>query len=409
MMKIQEIYNSNKENLFFSENIKTKNYRKDLISIFNKDSFDKKNNESIKNVNLKKFLDFNYKYKISKEPCSINKNQDNIYNMVSINGNCENYKDEKIEIEKLTQKEFNDFLNNNIVGKNDHFVNLNSLFLNCGFKIIIKKNCNLKIKISNIVSDDNLTIFQKNYILCEEGSSVNLIEEYENKNNSMCNILNVIKLQKNSSLNHYVLQDTSSNHNLITTSHSSCYKGSFYKQRVYNFSDSYVRNFHFSKLNEINSEVDLQGIFFLKGENITNNKTFVKHLAEDCKSNQVYKGILNDNAKATYFSNTHVDQIAQKTEGYQLSKGILLSDNAYYFSKPELKIYADDVKCSHGSTIGPIDENAIFYLRSRGVSKNAAIKMLVSSFINEELNSIDDEQISLLIQNKLKRYLSQVI
>ena len=97
-MKIQEIYNSNKESLFFSENIKTKNYRKDLISIFNKDSFDKKNNESIKNVNLKKFLDFNYKYKISNEPSSINKNQDNIYNMVSINGNCENYKDEKIEI-----------------------------------------------------------------------------------------------------------------------------------------------------------------------------------------------------------------------------------------------------------------------------------------------------------------------
>ena len=86
----------------------------------------------------------------------------------------------------------------------------------------------------------------------------------------------------------------------------------------------------------------------------------LSHLAEDCKSNQVYKGILNDNSKATYFSNTYVDQVAQKTEGISLSKGILLSENASYFSKPELKIYADDVKCSHGSTIGPIDENAIF-------------------------------------------------
>ena len=192
------------------------------------------------------------------------------------------------------------------------------------------------------------------------------------------------------------------------TSHSSCKKDSFYKQRVYNFSDCYVRNFHFSELNEINSEVDLQGIFFLKENNTSNNKTFVKHTAEDCKSNQVYKGILNDKAKATYFSNTHVDSNAQKTEGYQLSKGILLSDNASYFSKPELKIYADDVKCSHGSTIGPIDENAIFYLRSRGMSKNAATKMLISSFINEEINSINDEQVSEAIQKKLVRYLSQV-
>ena len=138
------------------------------------------------------------------------------------------------------------------------------------------------------------------------------------------------------------------------------------------------------------------------------DRTFVKHLAEDCKSNQVYKGILNDRSKATYFSNTHVDQVAQKTEGYQLSKGILLSDNASYFSKPELKIYADDVKCSHGSTIGPIDENAIFYLRSRGMSKIAATKILISSFINEELSSIDNEQMSEVIQKKLVRYLSKV-
>ena len=85
-----------------------------------------------------------------------------------------------------------------------------------------------------------------------------------------------------------------------------------------------------------------------------------------------------------------------------------LSDNSSYFSKPELKIYADDVKCSHGSTIGPIDENAIFYLRSRGMSKIAATKILISSFINEELNSIDNEQMSEIIQKKLVRYLSKV-
>ena len=407
-MNIQDIYKKNKKNLFFSDNLTVDNYRKELLYNFEKDKYDKKNNESIKNVNLKNFFDFKYKYITPEHPSLLKKNSDNNYNIVSINGKCENYKDEKIEIKKLSSQEYNDFLNNKTIEKNDHFINLNSLFLNSGFKIIIKKNNNIKIKISNIVSDDNLTIFQKNYIICEEGSIVNLIEEYENKNNSMSNIVSVIKLEKDSFLNHNILQDNSSNHNLINTSHSSCKKRSVYKQRVYNFSESYVRNFHFSELNEINSEVDLQGIFFLKDDNTSNNKTFVKHLAEGCKSNQVYKGILNDKAKATYFSNTHVDQIAQKTEGYQLSKGVLLSNNASYFSKPELKIYADDVKCSHGSTIGPIDENAIFYLRSRGMSKIAATKILISSFINEELNSIDDDQMSETIQMKLIRYLSKV-
>jgi len=407
-MNIQDIYLKNKKNIFFSENKDVQNHREKLIDFFVNDKFDKNNNESLKNINIKNFINFNYKYFVSEETSVINNIQDDSYSIVSVNGQCSNYKDEKIEITKILKEDYNDFSKNNTIEKNDHFVNLNSLFLNSGFKIIIKKNNNIKIKISNIVTDDDLTIFQKNNFICEEGSSLNLIEEYENKNNSTSNILNVIELEKNSQLNHFLIQDNSFNHSLITTSHSSCKKDSTYTQKVYNFSEGYVRNFHFSELLEINSEADLQGIFFLKDNNTSNNKTLVKHLAEDCRSNQVYKGILNDRSKATYFSNTHVDQVAQKTEGYQLSKGVLLSDNASYFSKPELKIYADDVKCSHGSTIGPIDENAIFYLRSRGMSKIAATKILISSFINEELSSINDEQMSQIIQKKLVRYLSKV-
>ncbi len=407
-MNIQDNYQKNKKNIFFSENNDVKSHREKLIDIFENDKFDKKNNESIKNINLKNFLDFKYRYLAPEETSLISNNNDNNYSIVSVNGQCSSFKDDKIEITKILEEDYNDFSENNTIEKNEHFVNLNSLFLNCGFKIVIKKNNNIKIKISNIVTDDDLTIFQKNNFICEEGSSLNLIEEYENKNNSTSNILNVIKLEKNSQLNHFLIQDNSPSHNLIVTSHSSCKKDSTYTQKVYNFSEGYVRNFHFSELIEINSEVDLQGIFFLKDNNTSNNKTFVKHLAENCKSNQVYKGILNDRSKATYFSNTHVDQVAQKTEGYQLSKGILLSDNASFFSKPELKIYADDVKCSHGSTIGPIDENAIFYLRSRGMSKIAATKILISSFINEELNSISDDQMAEIIQKKLVRYLSKV-
>jgi len=110
---------------------------------------------------------------------------------------------------------------------------------------------------------------------------------------------------------------------------------------------------------------------------------------------------LNDRSKATYFSNTHVDQVAQKTEGYQLSKGILLSDNASYFSKPELKIYADDVKCSHGSTVSKLDDEQIYYFKSRGIDSEIAKKILKKAFIVEIIESIKDDM--------LKNYSNELI
>ncbi len=407
-MNIQEIYKNNKNNFLYYNNNKVEDNRKEVLSKFDIKNFDKKNNESLKNINLKKFFEFNYKYNNSTEPALTKKNSDGSYSIDLINGQCENFNDENIKIYNLTSNNHYEYFNNKLSDKDDFFIDLNSLFLNSGFKLEIKKNKSVKIKISNIVSEESLTVFQRNYLDCDYNTNVSLVEEYENKNEAINNVYNIIDLKENSSLDHTIIQDNTLDHSLILSTFTTCEKKALYKQRVYNFSDGYVRNFHYSDLKNINSEVDLQGYFFLKDFNTTNNKTFVSHLAEDCKSSQVYKGILNNNSKATYFSNTYVDSIAQKTEGYQLSKGILLSDSSSYFSKPELKIYADDVKCSHGSTIGPIDENAIFYLRSRGMSKNTATKMLVSSFINEDLNSIEDDNISEIIQKKLTRYLSQI-
>ena len=401
-MNIQETYKENKKNFLFFENRKIEDYRQKVLS-----RFDEKN-ESLKNISLKKFFNFRYKYNFPENQSLTKKNKDGSYSIVLVNGQCEKFNDENIKIYNLISNDFNDYFKNKLSDKNDFFIDLNSLFLNSGFKLEIKKNKKVKIKISNIISEDSLTVFQRNYLICGEASSVELIEEYENKNESINNVYNIFDLKNNSKFTHTIIQDNTLNHSLILSTYTTCEEKAFYKQRVYNFSDGYVRNFHYSDLKEENSEVDYQGYFFLNGDNTSNNKTFVSHLAEDCKSNQVYKGILNDNSKATYFSNTYVDSLAQKTEGYQLSKGILLSENASYFSKPELKIYADDVKCSHGSTIGPIDVNAIYYLRSRGMSKNTATKMLVSSFINEDLNSIKDNHISEIIEKKLIRYLSKV-
>jgi Fe-S cluster assembly protein SufD len=109
------------------------------------------------------------------------------------------------------------------------------------------------------------------------------------------------------------------------------------------------------------------------------------------------KSVLLDKSNGTYQGKIYVDKSAQKTNGYQLSKALILSENSEFNSKPELEIYADDVKCSHGSTTGNIDENSIFYLMSRGLSKGQANKMIVEGFLNEAIETITEPNIKLLI------------
>ena len=408
-MSINKAYLENYKNLLFSDFEEIRKARDNVLKKFIPIYFDKKNNESIKNVDNNKLANLKYNYKKPDNLTSAIKNINNSYTIKLVNGKCYNYKDENLEIKNFDSNDSKFFFNNKLDNTSDFLIDLNSLFLNCGVKIIVNKNKNIDIKILNIILEDNLTIFQKNLIICEEGSKVNLVEEYNNQNSSIHNIYNVFEIKNKARLNQFIIQNNSKNHELYLSSYTSCMKNSEYDQKVYNFSDGYVRNYHYSELVEENSKASHSGFFFINSNNISDNKTYVSHLAEDCQSNQIYKGVLTDKSKANYFSNTYVDKIAQKTEGYQLSKGILLSKDSTYFSKPELRIFADDVKCSHGSTIGPIDENAIFYLRSRGISKNIAIKMIISSFINDDLEDISNEQMKLIVKNNLKKFLNKIV
>ena len=122
-------------------------------------------------------------------------------------------------------------------------------------------------------------------------------------------------------------------------------------------------------------------------------KTVINHNEENCKSYQLIKSVLNDDSKGVYQGKIFVDPKAQKTDGYQLSRALLLNENVEFNAKPELEIYADDVKCSHGSTSGNIDENSIFYLMSRGLSYSDAKILLTNGFLNEVIEKITNENI----------------
>jgi len=407
-MEVQQIYSENINNLLFSKNDKIKKLREKILKKLTKDYLNKKNNESIKNVDLNLINNLDYKYQNVNVLNSIKINNQKNYELNVVNGFHDDFNNDKIKINQINDNDSDILFNNVSFPKDDYIVDLNCLLTNSGYKLLIKKNQKVLLDIKNTFPDQNLTIFQKNFIKCEEGSDLTIIDNYHNNSSSFHNIIITIELENNSKFEHLIVQKNSEFDNLFLTTQTDCYKNTEYNQTTFNFSKGFVRNHHYGNLCDTGSVVNHNGIFFLKDTNSADNKTYVRHLSESCKSDQIYKGILKGKSKATYYSNTFVDKNAQKTEGYQLSKGIILSDEATFFSKPELRIYADDVKCSHGSTIGPIDEQLIYYIRSRGISKKEATKILIKSFINDSFEKLNSEPIKKKIEIYLDNYLNNI-
>ena len=135
-------------------------------------------------------------------------------------------------------------------------------------------------------------------------------------------------------------------------------------------------------------------------------KTLINHFAPNCKSNQKVKNVLSSESKGIYQGKIFVKSVAQKTDAYQLSKALLLDDDAEFNSKPELEIYADDVKCSHGSSSGNIDQDSLYYLMTRGLSKKDSTKLLIKGFLNDVLEFIKSTKIKNFIESRLEKQIN---
>jgi len=394
-----------KEYLFANDEFLVKQ-RENIFNKINFKNFDKKNNESLKNITISDLSVFDYYYHHAKEEPTVTLIEKENYKINIVNGTCKNYEDDNIKIRNLSNSDFKKFKDQNYNKFDDIIIDFNRIFLNSGIFFNIKTNAKLKLRLIHN-THENFTIFQNNFFNFQKNCEVKLEDEFNLSNNTINNINCNIQGDEGSFITHNIFQNFSNSNKLYFTTNTVCEKKSSYRQNTYNFADGFVRNFHYTKLNGEFSKASLKGCFFLKDKNVCSNKTHILHNAENCESNQAYKGILNNSSKANYFSNTFVSENAQKTEAYQLSKGILLTDNCNLFSKPELRIFADDVKCSHGSTIGPVDESALYYLRSRGIDKNQAMKMIISSFIGEDLFHLDDKNTK-RINNNLSQYLNSV-
>jgi len=403
-MTFENNFKEHSKKYIFSNNQILSKQREDIFKKISANKFEKRNNESLKNITFSDLSFFKYFHEPSNERTNVNILNNDKYEVQIINGTCKNYEDKNIEIRNIKESDLLILAEQYNEDHDDLIIDFNKIFLNSGFFFNVKSNNKIQIKLI-YKTDENNTIFQNNFFNFSKNCNVLLEDEYNFSDNTTNNINYNIQAHEGSSIKHNIFQNFSNTNKLYLSSNIVCEKKSSFKQNTYNFAKGLVRNFHNVKLNGEFSYASLEGCFFLKDKNISSNKTYITHNAENCQSNQTYKGILNDDSRANYYSNTYVAKDAQKTEGYQLSKGILLTDNCYFFSKPELRIFADDVKCSHGSTIGPVDESALYYLRSRGINKKIAMKMIISSFIEEDLKNLDDntsEKISLSLSEYLK-------
>jgi Fe-S cluster assembly protein SufD len=159
-------------------------------------------------------------------------------------------------------------------------------------------------------------------------------------------------------------------------------------------------------LEDKHTESHLYGLYLSTGNQLIDNHSLVDHRMPECNSNELYKGVLFDSSKAVFSGKIFVRVDAQKTNAFQQNNNLLLSDKATIDSKPQLEIFADDVKCSHGATVGSFNTDALFYLRSRGIGENAARALLVNAFAFDVTNQIKNEHVKAHVQKLIKNFLA---
>ena len=324
--------------------------------------------------------------------------------IIFINGRIEKidfaYED-KSSIEIFDDVEVENNLNNE-----NSLLYLNSALSNKYYKILIKKNYILK-KPLIIYHFTNDKMKSKNINLrldfkLEQNSSLRLIDFFNDKSDK--NFLNIqynFELDEDSTLKSYKI-DKSLNKNLkYSFNNIQQKKNSISETFIFSAGSNYFKNEINCNLKGQYSSAFVNGIFSLKDSQKHEIRTTINHLVENTKSYQLIKSVLGKNSKAVYQGRIYVDSQAQKTDGYQLSKAILLDETSEFNAKPELEIYADDVKCSHGSASGSLNENSIFYLMSRGLNYQQSKELLINGFMLDVVEKITDFEIKNLIKNMI--------
>ena len=386
--------------------------RNDSIKVFEDKGFPTKKEEAWKYTSLGKIQLTDYSLFPKEEDCVNYQEVKNYflheietYKLVFIDGVYSSFLSETTHVgidvclmsaalKKPQYKELIDTYFNKVASKEESLTALNTSFSKEGAFIYIPKNtvADKPIEIINFSSgtDAALMIQPRNMIIADQGAEVQLIERHQSlsENQTLTNVVSEIYAAQNAKIDLYKIQNDRLSASLIDNTYIDQKRDSVVSVHTFSFGGKLTRNNLNFYQNGENINSILKGVTIIGDKQHVDHHTLVHHKEPNCESHQDYKGIYDDACTAVFNGKIIVDKIAQKTNAFQQNNNILMEDKATINSKPQLEIFADDVKCSHGCTIGQLDEDALFYLQTRGIPKKEARALLMYAFANNVLESV---------------------
>ena len=293
----------------------------------------------------------------------------------------------------------------------DAFTALNAAYANNGYRIHVEKNVHLKDSIEVIFLSKNTTnnfIQYRNRIDLNENSSIKIIEHFKCLDKNLCftNSLTNINLDKSSNIEFNKLQNHNDFQIVVDNTIINQDEKSYSTINTLLLGGKFTRNNLSFYQNGEYCESNMNGVVILNNNEFGDNHTYVDHKNANCESNELYKGIYLDKSKGVFNGKIMVRPDAQKINAFQANNNLLLSENSSINSKPQLEIYADDVKCSHGCTIGQLDDNALFYMRTRGISKEDAKTILTFAFASEAIEKLTIDELADITKKEMEKKLN---
>ena len=390
-MKAVETFTTDFEN--------TLNLPDDNLKILRRESFEefKKHGLPTRKEEYWKYSDPSIISNIELEFVSSGQYEDRNYDVILVNGKIvKKFKD--CQMGDLSEGLRNGILGKDLLEKKDKpFLNLNNAFAINGCYLILESTSRQTIRILNLITNEGKTqaVYPRCIVLAKRNSETLIFEEFRimgNGTNFVNSVTDVI-VEDGANLEHIIIDDFAKNtYHVANVCVKQC-KDSNFVSHNFSMGKKFARRDFNVELNQSGANCNLFGLYFVDKENHIDHHTTIEHKEANCNSNEHYKGILSGKSTGVFNGRIHVHPDAQKTDAIQKNQNLLLSDDAIIHTKPELEIYADDVKCTHGATVGQLDEKGLFYLRSRGLNRKEAQQILIRAYVNEIIENVSDEKI----------------
>lgn len=385
--------------------------RSEAIKVFEQEGFPSKNKEAWKYTSLNKIIKQNYslfpKTESSVEYRDVKRyflNDIDTFKVVFVDGVYSSFLSETTHDSfdvcllsaALSKPKYKPVIEAyfNKVATRESLTSLNTAFAKEGAYIFVPNHREVEkpIEIINFSTgkETSLMVQPRNLVVVGENAHVQIIERHQSLSDNavLTNSVTEIFAEQRAMVDYYKIQNDNTNASLIDSTYIKQEAGSHCRVHTFSFGGNMTRNnLNFYQHGE-HCESTLKGVTILEGKQHVDHNTLVHHIEPNCESHQDYKGIFGDASTGVFNGRVIVEKEAQKTDAFQQNNNLLIDDKSTINTKPQLEIFADDVKCSHGCTVGQLDEEALFYLRSRGIGQKEARALLMYAFANNVLESV---------------------